>query len=354
MRTLVLSFLVCCCAALNAQPKSLFYLTDNPDSIRSFFAHSSKIDLLVPTWYSVDGNGLVTGAPEPAVLKAAHQGALPVMPIIALFGKAKFHQLASSAEAQDRLNEAMLREAKDNGYIGFQFDFENVDYLDRDGLSAVVQRSAEALHKANLQLSIATVPNAPGYPAKGGFAKWIYTDWRGAYDLAALAKSVDLICLMTYDQQTRWTMPGPVAGWQWTVENLDYALRFVPREKLSLGIPLYGYHWYTGAPTVDKITGEEKPDLKADYIGTPDVQQLATAYDGKVQWDEADHNAFLYFYRDQMREWIFFTDLHTFKDRYQLVSDRHLQGFCSWVLGTEDPAIWSLLPDRKVRTLSVQ
>ena len=42
---------------------------------------------------------------------------------------------------------------------------------------------------------------------------------------------------MTYDQNTRWTMPGPVAGWQWTVENLDYALQFVPKEKLSLGIP---------------------------------------------------------------------------------------------------------------------
>jgi spore germination protein YaaH len=347
MRKFVLGLFLCCSTFAIAQPKALFYLTDSPDSIRSFFAHASRIDLLVPTWYSVDGDGLVTGGPEPAVLKAAHQGALPVMPIVALFGKLKFHQLASSTQAQDRLNDAMVREAKDNGYIGFQFDFENVEYLDRDGLSAVVQRSAEVLHKAGLQLSIATVPNAPGYPAKGGFAKWIYTDWRGAYDLAALSKSVDLICLMTYDQQTRWTMPGPVAGWQWTVENLDYALRFVSREKLSLGIPLYGYHWYTGAPTVDKITGEEKPDLKGDYIGTADVLQLATAYSGKVQWDETDHSAFLYFYRDQMREWIFFTDLHTFKDRYQLVQDRHLQGFCSWVLGTEDPEIWSLLPERK-------
>jgi len=51
-------------------------------------------------------------------------------------------------------------------------------------------------------------------PGNGGFSKWMYTDWRGAYDLAALAKSVDLICLMTYDEHTRWTMPGPVAGWQ--------------------------------------------------------------------------------------------------------------------------------------------
>ncbi len=339
--------LVISCATLCAKaatPVALFYLTDSPDSIRSFFAHSSKIGLLVPAWYSVDENGLVTGGPESEVLATAKQKGIPVMPIVALFGKKKFHDLAASVEAQQQMNDAMLREAKMYGYTGFQFDFENLSYLDRDGLSAVVARSAEVLHKAGLQLTIATVPNAPGYPGKGGFAKWIYTDWRGAYDLAALAKSVDLICLMTYDQNTRWTMPGPVAGWQWTVENLDYALQFVPKEKLSLGIPLYGYHWYTNAPIVDKATGEEHSNLTADYIGTPDVLQLAAAYNGKPQWDADDHTAFLWFYRDQMREWIFYTDQRTFGDRYKLVTDRGLQGFCSWVLGSEDAAIWDLLP----------
>jgi spore germination protein YaaH len=343
---LALSPLFLCAACALAQPVALFYLTDNADSIRSFLAHSQKIGLLVPTWYNVDENGLVTGAPNPTVLDAAHREDLPVMPIVALFGKKKFHDLAASSDAQQRLIDAMLREARLHGYVGFQFDFENLDYLDRDSLSAVVARAADALHKAGLQLTIATVPNAPGYPGKGGFAKWIYTDWRGAYDLAALVKSVDLVCLMTYDQQTRWTMPGPVAGWQWTVDNLDYALRFVPKEKLSLGIPLYGYHWYTGAPTVDKATGDEHPNLTADYIGTADALQLAAAFGGKPEWDAGDRTAFFYFYRDQMREWIFYTDLHTFRERYQLAADRGLEGFCSWVLGTEDPEIWNFLPDR--------
>ena len=348
MRRVFLAWiLLFCCASLYAKPAALFYLTDGPESIRSFLAHEAKIDFLVPTWYSVDENGLVTGAPNPTVLETAHRDGLPVMPILALFGKKKFHDLAANMNARARMNEAMIREAKLHGYTGFQFDFENLDYLDRDGLTAVVAQSATELHKANLQLTIATVPNAPGYPGQGGFAKWIYTDWRGAYDLAALAKSVDLICLMTYDQQTRWTMPGPVAGWQWTTENLDYALKSVPKEKLSLGIPLYGYHWYTSAPTTDKATGEEKPNLSGDYIGAPDALQLARAYGGKLEWDEGDHSAFFYFYRDQMREWVFYTDLRTFRDRYQLVEDRKLQGFCSWVLGTEDPQIWTVLPDRK-------
>lgn len=339
----LLCFLVCS-STLWAAPVALFYMTNDPGSIRSFLAHSGKIDMLVPTWYAVDEDGLVTGGPNPLVLAEAQKQNLPVMPIVALFNLKKFHQLAGSVEAQQRMNDAMLREARLHGYAGFQFDFENVSYLDRDGLSAVVARSAAALHQAGLKLTIATVPNAPGYPGQGGFAKWIYTDWRGGYDLAALAKSVDLICLMTYDQHTRWTMPGPVAGWDWTVENLDYALRSVPKDKLSLGIPLYGYHWYTAAPTIDKVTGEAIPHPTADYIGTPDALQLATAYGGKPEWDPLDKTAFFYFYRDQMREWIFYTDARTFLARYRLAEERGIQGFCSWVLGTEDPAIWNQLP----------
>ncbi len=329
-----------------ARPRALFYMSNDQNSVESFLAHSRQIDLLVPTWYQVDENGLVTGAPNNLVLDHAHSEKLPVMPIIALFDKKSFHALASSPIAQSRMNEAMIRECKAHGYVGFQFDFEDIDWTDRDLLSALVKSSAEALHKEGLQLSIATVPNAPGYPGSGGFAKWMYTDWRGAYDLAAIGKYADLVCLMTYDQHTRWTTPGPVAGWQWTVENLKYALRFVPKEKLSLGIPVYGYHWFTGAPVADTTTGKLRPNPQAEYIGTENALLLAKEFGGNVQWDAEDHSAYLYFYRDQMREWIYFTDLRTFKDRYALAEQNGLDGFCSWVLGQEDPEIWNFLPKR--------
>jgi spore germination protein YaaH len=323
---------------------SLFYMTDTPDSIRSFLAHSEKIGILVPTWYSVDANGLVTGAPNPEVLRVAQQNHIPVMPIVASFSKAAFHSLLGNHDAQTAMIASLLQQAKLNGYIGIQCDFEDIAWTDRDALSALVKESADALHSAGLQISIATVPNAPGYPGAGAFARWIYADWRGAYDLKALAQSVDLICLMTYDQHTRWTVPGPVAGWQWTVDNLNYALQVVPPQKLSLGIPLYGYHWYTGNPVVKD---EEKPNPTADYIGESDATLLAQEYGGTPQWDPVDHTAWFYIYRDQMREWVFYTDTRTFEDRYKLAQEHGLEGFCSWVLGTEDPAIWKLLPDRR-------
>jgi len=345
--SLLIAVLLCSCSCLFARPVALFYMTDQPGSIRSFLAHAAKVDLIVPTWYQVDETGLVTGAPNPLVLQIAQQNHVPVMPILALFGKSQLHALAGNAEAQNLMNQALVREARLHGYRGFQLDFENLSWTDRDGFTSLVKRTAEALHGAGFQISVATVPNAPGYPGSGGFAKWIYSDWRGGYDLAALAKIVDLVCVMTYDQHTRWTTPGPVDGWQWSLENLDYALAVVPKEKLSLGIPLYGYHWFAGAPTVDKATGRETPNETADYISAPDALQLAETYKGKIEWDDSDRSSYFFFYRDQMREWVFFTDLRTFRERYQLVEDRSLEGFCSWVLGEEDPEIWTLLPEHQ-------
>ncbi|HET6177802.1 MAG TPA: glycosyl hydrolase family 18 protein [Candidatus Sulfotelmatobacter sp.] len=323
----------------SGQPKALFYMIDNPGSMKSFSEHADKIDILVPAWYSVDGNGLVWGGPNPNVMKTAVEHHVPVMPIVALMVQLDLHKLFTMPAARSAFVASLLSECKKNGYSGFQIDFENVNWTDRDLLSSLVAETAAALHKEGLQLTIATVPNAPGFPGRSSYSHWLYANWRGAFDLKALAQSADLICLMTYDQNTRWTMPGPVAGYPWTVQNLEYALQFVPKEKLSLGIPVYGYHWFAGDPGKD-----EKPNPTAEYIGQQDIDQYLAAYHPHVEWDATDRSAWFYFYKDDTREWVFYTDKRGFQERFNLARDRGLQGFCSWVLGAEDPEIWSLLP----------
>jgi spore germination protein YaaH len=325
-----------------AQPKALFYMTDSPNSVKSFTEHADKIDILVPAWYGVDGNGLMWGGPNPQVLEVARQHHVPVMPIVATTVQADLHKLFATAEARIAFVESLLRECKRNGYGGFQIDFENVLWTDRDLLSNLVAETATALHKSGLQLTIATVPNAPGGPGESRYAHWLYANWRGAYDLKALAQTVDLICLMTYDQNTRWTAPGPVAGYPWTAQQLEYALSWVPKEKLSLGIPVYGYHWFAGDPGK-----EEKPNPTAEYVGHEEVEEYLAAYHPHPEWDSFDSTAWFYFYRDDNREWVFYTDKRGFEERLNLVRDRNLQGFCSWVLGTEDPEIWTVLPSHK-------
>lgn len=327
---------------LFAQPKALFYMTDNPNSVKSFTQHADKVDTLVPAWYSSDGNGLVWGGPNPDVLKTAAEHHVAVMPIVALMKQEELHKLFTAPAGRTAFIGSLLNECKKHGYSGFQIDFEDVSWTDRDLLSNFVAETATALHQEKLQLTIATVPNAPGFPGKSNYSHWLYANWRGGYDLKALAQSADLICLMTYDQNTRWTMPGPVAGYPWIVQNVEYALQFVPKEKLSVGIPLYGYHWFAGDPGKD-----EKPNPTAEYVGQEQIEQYRAAFHPQLEWDSNDRVSWFYFYRDDVRDWVFYTDKRGFQERLNLVRDRGLEGFCSWVLGTEDPEIWSLLPSHK-------
>jgi spore germination protein YaaH len=322
--------------------KTLFYMTEDPGSERDFLAHANQVDTLSPAWYSTNAQGLLRGNADPVILKAAHDAHDTVIALVGLADKEDAHQLFQDQRAQDALNQAMIRECRQHGYAGFQLDIEDILWTDKDALSAMVARSADALHAAHLQLQIAVVPGAPGYPGSTAFGTWMYEDWRGAYDIAALAKSVDLLCLMTYDQHTRWTTPGPVGGWKWTIENMKYALARMPADKLSLGIALYGYHWYAGDPGLGQK--EQKPNPTADYIGYEDAEMLRKSYGGVSQWDPVDHSNWFYFYRDQTREWVFDTNKRSFEDRYNLAKENHLQGICAWVLGQEDPAIWTILP----------
>src|ERR1700722_19986029 len=86
--------------ALFAQTKTLFYMTDHPDSVRDFMEHQAKIDIIVPTWYNVDPNGMVYGEPDPSVLRVVKQSNMELFPIISIFDNAGVHILLTSDKAQ--------------------------------------------------------------------------------------------------------------------------------------------------------------------------------------------------------------------------------------------------------------
>jgi spore germination protein YaaH len=329
--------------AMAKNPTALFYLMGTQKSTNSFLANVDKIDVLVPTWYGVDANGLVNGGPNDYIYGIARAKNLPVTPILSMTaGREGFHKLLHDEDAKKHMNESLVREGKARGYKGFQFDFESIIWTDRDAYTLMVKQTADALHKAGMTLSVAVVPNAPGHAEGGEFSKWMWEYWRGPYDLKALGQAADLISLMTYDQHTRWTTPGPVDGMPWIKKHLDYALTQVPKDKLSLGIATYGYRWYTGNPV--KADGTEASNISATYIDADESFPLAIEQNASVQWDPVEQESWFYFYRDDMREWVFRPDARSFRARYDLVKQYGLQGFSCWVLGAEDPKVWDELP----------
>jgi hypothetical protein len=126
--------------------------------------------------------GAVSGAP-----KCASDGrgqALPrpgdAHPREPRFNQDNFHKLVSDAAARRRMIAAIMAESRKQGYIGFQFDFENIIETDRDALALLVTEAAQAMHLAGCNSPL-PVPNAPEYAGEGGFSKWIFANWRAAY-----------------------------------------------------------------------------------------------------------------------------------------------------------------------------
>ena len=103
-----------------AQPKALFYMVDRPNSVKSFAEHADKIDILVPAWYGIDGNGLMWGGPDPSVLQIAAQHHVPVMPIVATTGKPICTNSSQLRRREGPLSTRFSTSAKRMGTVAFR------------------------------------------------------------------------------------------------------------------------------------------------------------------------------------------------------------------------------------------
>ena len=69
------------------------------------------------------------------------------MPIVVDFNflQDDFHKLLTNPAAYHEMFTQLIEACKENGYAGFQFDFENVNWTDRDIFSDDGRRSRHAL-----------------------------------------------------------------------------------------------------------------------------------------------------------------------------------------------------------------
>ena len=339
MTVLLLSLLLALSAPLAAQPKAVFYMNAETGALRSFLLHGEKIDPIIPVTYLANEQGLVRGAPDPPMLEVARKHQVPVMPIVVNpgFRQPVIHALLNDPTARTRLAQELLEQCRRHGLYGIQFDFEQIPAADRDAFSALVRETAGVLGAGGYKLSVAVMYQLPDEAVRSDYGRWLNDNWLAAYDLRELAKYADFLSVMTYDQHTERTPPGPIAALPWVRQALDVCLRLAPAQKLSLGIPLYGRRWFAGAKGGEGAVATAT--LKA-----PEAVLLAEQMHTITQWDREDRAPWFSFYRDGLREYVFYNDARSFHERYDLARGQKLHGFSAWVLGAEDPAIWTDLP----------
>lgn len=203
------------------------------------------------------------------------------------------------------------------GMTGINLDFENVPPSDRELLTSFVAELAEKLRADGLKITMAV-------PAKNT-DNW-ESNHSGAYDYEALAKHVDQLVIMAYDEHYRGGEAGPVASITWVESVIEYALSKAPKQKIVLGIPAYGYDW----PQAGVATG----------LTYQQAMEKAAAEDVTIRW----HGTYrVPFYEYGLGNQVWFENRYSFRYKVDLVNQYDLAGIAIWRLGQEDPGIWEII-----------
>ncbi|PKL18505.1 MAG: hypothetical protein CVV49_05315 [Spirochaetae bacterium HGW-Spirochaetae-5] len=113
-------------------------------------------------------------------------------------------------------------------FDGVQLDFEAIAADDKEAFLLFLKNLKQKM-KPGKVLSIAL-------PARRKYVE-------DAYDYKIISSIVDKVFIMTYDQHWSTSKPGPVASLSWCKKVALYAEKTIPKNKLVMGLPLYGRSW---------------------------------------------------------------------------------------------------------------
>jgi len=311
--------------------ENLFYYFDNVNGLKSFKAHSSEIDIVAPQVYEV-GYDLKVSTPnskQKKLLREAKNRDSKVMPLLVnkSFDKVLMSDILINDKAQDDIITFLIKEAKNKKYIGWQFDFENINHLDRALYTAFVKKTYKKLQAENLQLSVAVVVRDHDYDITSKIQ-----DWSSAYEYKNLAADSDFLTLMSYDDPLS---IGPTASLPYVNRILDYMLKQAPSEKLSLGIPAYCWQWQDG----EKVAS-------VTYALAEKAYKKVNKKNKERGFDDDLGVEYFKFLREGVQNEIWCDNAKSFEIKDSLITEKGLRGFSVWALGQEDKNVWKYLQSR--------
>lgn len=297
-------------------------------SINSLQANSSKITGIGGFWYTFDESGAVYGRGNSQAFTSAHNAGIAVYPLIhniqnGYFNKKLANIVLSDKVRRKRLVEGTAALAHKDGAKGVVIDIENLYPSDR-GIFEVYLTELKSAVGPDRDIIVAV-------PAKHR-DDWT-SSWSGAFDYTRVGKIADYLALMSYDQHTLGSGPGPVASIEWTEKVIRYTVERVPAQKVLLGLAGYGYQWKNGK------------GHKA--VTHPEVVNLSRNNNTETIWSTAHSSPLLSFVDAQgKRNEVWFENHNSLSTKLELVDRYSLGGVALWRLGQEDARIWPKIAQR--------
>ena len=310
-----------------------FYAVWQETGIHSLRANADHLTHLFPVWLRLgpEGDDLDTRDWNPAlsphnmdVLRICRDHGIAIHPVLAnahegVFDSLRAHLLLSDPARQVRLGKAARSWLKGHGFGGLNLDLENLSAEDVAHVPELLQRLRHEFAGSGLALSFDLQVEGVVPPS------------------AALARWCDFVVLMGYDEHGRNGGAGPLCGAPWFSDALDRAVLAIPPRKLVCGIGQYGYDWTGGRPPADALTyqqalstaADERPDDRPEDVVDFDAGQLNATYTYQDD-DGKEHEVWM-------------LDAASAANQRSLALGRGVRGAVVWVMGSEDPDVWTFL-----------
>ena len=233
--------------------------------------------------------------------------------------------LSENETVQENLIENLLETVREKGYVGVDVDFEYIRPEDRVGYADFVNRLRETMNENGYRVSVALAPKTSSYQ-KG----LLYE----AMDYHLLGQSANTVFLMTYEWGYTYGPPLPVAPLPNVRQVLEYALTEIPKEKIVLGVPNYGYSW---------PLPYERGVTKARLIGNVEANVIAAERGVEIQYDERYQSPFFYYEIGGRRYEVWFEDVRSIYAKLQLAAEKDIHGVGYWNLIRPFRANWLLV-----------
>ncbi|MGM8365708.1 glycoside hydrolase family 18 protein [Virgibacillus sp. W0181] len=315
----------------NPQTEVNAYTTQvNEQGRQEVSALGRNFTYLSPFMYSMKPDGTLTSMQEGNLLEAAR--AQNIMPLLVLtnfsddgFDSDLAATILRSPELQEKLITNILNKIREKGYRGLNIDFEYVYPEDRENYNNFLRRVVARLRPEGYTVSTALAPKESA--EQEGL---LYE----AHDYAAHGEIVDFVVLMTYEWGWAGGRPWAIAPINKVRDILDYAVQVIPRDKILMGMPLYGRDW--NIPWVEGTI--------ARTISPKEAVQLAEKYGVAIEYDSTYQSPFFrYVDESGQQHEVWFEDARSVQVKYELIKQYGLRGASYWVLGNPFPQNWPVL-----------
>ena len=287
--------------------------------------------------FTTEGELVPPSRNEDWMIAAAHQqGVRPVLTLTPLGSDGRFNNNLVAALVRDQaMQRKLLWELgsvmQQKGYGGLDIDFEYIQAEDRGAFAGFVEFATQVMNLFDYPVSVALAPktsrNQPGLLYEG-------------VDYRLLGAVANRVMLMTYEWGYTYGPPMAVAPLNMVRRVVEYAISEIPKEKISLGIPNYGYDW--PLPYVRGTT-------KATTIGTLEAIQLAIDHGVEIRFDEIAQSPYFRYWQYGIQHEVWFEDVRSLQAKFELVKEYDLSGVGYWQLMRYFRANWLLLEEMFVR-----